>query len=1362
MALRIVLSLCLLASTTPIFAQKYLAELQHFSVVEGLSHREVFAIHQDQEGFIWLATKSGLNRFDGQQFRSWTVEEDALETDEHHYLFEDDQGIVWAFKTPHWFYQSHPTHIDLIYSRLGKNWTFEGYFQGAAPFNKKDIAGFIGNADRRLFFSLTDGQMFVYQNKTFERFRLPFSQPFYILAADPQEGIWGYTGEDYEKPRQLYHVSSSGKKLLDWELPEDTRAININFSETGDLTNAFVFSITAGGEHYQISRNGQVKKNEIKAINNALSLIFPSWDRQATQSPMTNHFWLKSMDHLLVLDAQGNSIFNVGESFPELSSTDIHRIFFDQKGGAWLATTNGFYVLHLNPNRFQQYLYLNEQELTEKTPYSCRGIYTDGKQLWINTYQGRQQINLQAGTLERMPFLPYTSKSGTETLSGYYPLAIHNGKENVLWFGDFIILRHDLQTEEDVIYEWPTSLLKELDIWSLHQDEQGKLWLGTNQGLAYLDEEKEQLEVAFFLNDNGDLGKSTVYSFVPSLNNTVWLATTSGLYEWTPSGNILNRWCVDCAGKYHLPNDEIYHVHEDQSGLLWLATTEGLIQLDPSEKTGANHFRQFTTADGLSNNKLYAVYGDARGNLWMSSDYGIIVFNKKGLQARAYLPSDGTTHSEFNRISHFQSEDGKIYFGSLNGVTALDPVDFYKDQNPLDAPLQITKYQQWDGTSDEFIDQTNELLETQTIRLEPKDRFFRLEFALLNYEDPLQNRYAWQLDGLDQGWTYTKDPFIRVSGLAADSYTLRIKGQTGNGQWSEEIRLNVQVLEPIYRKAWFWGLIFVISALAAFFVYRWRFNQLNKRQMVLENLVRSRTHTIEQQAEELRQMDRLKSRFFTNVSHELRTPLSLMIGPIDSALKTNQLDNRSHTYLKLAQQNGQQLLKLVNEILDLAKLEAKEMQLNEKPLALFPYMRRIAAGFESWAESQQQHFEFHYRPDQYLKIQIDVDKLGRVLNNLLSNAFKFTNPGGSVTLVVEDLPNKLQVQVKDTGRGIREEDLPNIFNRFYQTKHPEQAEEGGTGIGLALCAEFARLMNGKLWVESTWTKGSTFFFEFPKKEVLGTLDSAEAEAIELTQVPAQISAAPLNTDQSLSRILLVEDNPHLKHYIQMILSDHYQVIACGHGAEALEQLKAWQNEQKSVDLILSDIMMPIMDGFQLLEKLKASDTYSGIPVILLTARADLQDRIKALRIGVDDYLVKPFIESELLARIGNLVNRYAKIQQASPEWERPTISQADLSWLAEQEELLTAHLTDPNFTVSVWANTVALSERQLQRKIRALTQLSPLQYLQEARLHQARHFLELGEYQSVAEVAHAVGFAAPATFSRNFKKRFGKSPSAYL
>lgn len=564
----------------------------------------------------------------------------------------------------------------------------------------------------------------------------------------------------------------------------------------------------------------------------------------------------------------------------------------------------------------------------------------------------------------------------------------------------------------------------------------------------------------------------------------------------------------------------------------------------------------------------------------------------------------------------------------------------------------------------------------------------------------------------------------------------------------------------------------------------------------------------EQQAHQLKDLDAAKSRFFANVSHELRTPLTLLLGPVRTLLKENQLTEKQNRLLQMANQSGKQLNQLVNEILDLQKLEMGKMELNQKPTGLPAFISRYVAQFESLAQRQQIDFSFETNLADDLVASIDPEKCRQILYNLLSNAFKFTpaegrvkltlNIGGTAPLPIHQFANspihRLQITVSNTGPGIHPDDLPHVFDRFFQTSRPDKPAEGGTGIGLALCHEYARLFGGNISVESTPGKGSVFSVVFPVTLAdTSQLSQPEARpgAIEMVVSPqVSPSARPVNepaNSTSKPAILVVEDNPELQDYIRLILEEKYHVVTAGNGQEALSVLNGelkmengeWGRPRDisilhSPFLILSDLMMPVMDGYQLLEKLKSDDATRHIPVIMLTARAEAQDRLKALRIGVDDYLTKPFDEEELLARIENLLVNYRNRQAApeqKPDLQLPpaeteevdlALSASDQKWLEQFETYLLKNLSSDILSVSLLAQQFAMSESTLLRQLKRLTGLTPVQYIQEIRLDKARHLLENRTYDSIAKVASEVGYIDPRSFSRLFNKRFGKLPSDFI
>ncbi|MBX2875944.1 MAG: response regulator [Saprospiraceae bacterium] len=557
-------------------------------------------------------------------------------------------------------------------------------------------------------------------------------------------------------------------------------------------------------------------------------------------------------------------------------------------------------------------------------------------------------------------------------------------------------------------------------------------------------------------------------------------------------------------------------------------------------------------------------------------------------------------------------------------------------------------------------------------------------------------------------------------------------------------------------------LLVAVGLLLMMAIYGFYYQRKSSRKLQKQTL------QIQKQAEELKHLDDLKSRFFTNVSHELRTPLSLILGPIRSILSHNSLTEEERHLLSMADKNGTQLNQLVNEILDFSKLESQRVEIQESPVNLYLFLQQLTDRFEYLKHSRNIDFTFDFQGDKEIKVELDQHKFEKVINNLLSNAFKFTPPGGKIKFRQIDEEDSLLFQVEDTGLGIDPKDLPNVFKRYYQAANKPTAQ-AGTGIGLALSYQFVKLFGGEMWAESEVGKGSLFQVRIPKK--LSSFNAGSTEYAEVYTGPAiedHRASAKVTKERN---ILVVEDNEDLRSYLSYILGKRYEMQMVSNGAEAVEYL---EQQQKLPDLIITDLMMPIMDGFQLLAQLRSTQQYSHIPVIMLTAKTNMRDRLTALRIGIDDYLVKPFLEEELVARVDNLL-RYVRPQSQVESYatepgnliephygETIPKNQVDLEWLVELEDVILQQLGDFNLTADVIARKMLISRTQLFRKIKKLTGLTVNQYIQEMRFQEARKLLEDQKHRSVKSVALTVGFKHVKNFSQRFKDRFGRLPSSYF
>lgn len=570
----------------------------------------------------------------------------------------------------------------------------------------------------------------------------------------------------------------------------------------------------------------------------------------------------------------------------------------------------------------------------------------------------------------------------------------------------------------------------------------------------------------------------------------------------------------------------------------------------------------------------------------------------------------------------------------------------------------------------------------------------------------------------------------------------------------KELQLEAQqhLLDEQQKARWYlYGLVALVSILFLGSLTAWRVQLRAKRVLHRQKMI------IEQQANAQQQLDQLKSRFFANVSHELRTPLTLILGPLGQALEDENMTPKHAAMLKMAQRNSRHLLNLVNEILELSKLRATGAGLQEQPTVLYDFLNEITETFQSHVQTRKIELFLNYLPEKSWTLALDRQKLLKIINNLLSNALKFAPNDSTVEVRVENRGPEALIQVSDAGPGIHPEDLPHIFDLYYQSKRPDAKAEGGTGIGLTLSGELAQLMGGRLWAESIFGAGSTFSLAIPAKTCLPEVaapPNLPPDFAGAAYLPAhQPALQPIPGGYAI-RLLVVEDNPDLQEYLRAILFPDYHLTFADNGHTALGFLGG---AEQLPDLILSDVMMPLMDGFQLLEALRDSEAWRNIPVILLTALTGYDDRMRAFRIGIDDYLTKPFSPEELHVRIENALRNLTARRKWTEEnpADAETLQPTD-NWVQKLRETARENLGNPQFNVDDLADRMGIGRKTLYRLVREKTGLSANQLIQELRLLQARELLETGQCRTMRQVAEAVGFRSPDYLSRLYRARFGK------
>ena len=1378
-------------------AQEFVVQSQFYGIEDGLSHRDVQCIHQDQSGIMWFGTKYGLNRFDGYRFKWYTKETHGFQSNRVNHLLEDFKGRFWLFDTDGYFLKK--VHSIDIFDPISEiSITFDQFFNNQAPFLAEDVVSFNRNEKGHMVFLTKDNRITIYDGQ-FRGFPIQLESNNWLF--DIHWSVNDLLWLEYKLP--LSEGKAKGLVVRAYDL-EGNPVHRFRHDVENDYSRIIDFDEN-GMCRYILSKNSfgdtpgsklMVGANEISANTHTNQQeYYPELLKNQAFGPAS---LLKQQDQNIYALFDGKvHVFDVFKKNEEeqlittLDITDATDLYTDSNGLIWVSSQFGLYQVKIKKNQFKRILHKQEGDLS-----AIRNICLDNfNKLWF-VDEGWANLCVADFNKDTLYTVNESHVIQNNLIFGSILVTVYKGKNGQLYYASSNRLtRFDPQTLE---YEY--HLIAGPDrkwgfIWTIYEDNSGRIWFTSDQGdIGNLDKE----QVNWFPKLDSIKPPNYIYHILEEDNGKAWLATDAGLFAFDLNkGEVLKRYWFGGIDNYYFPFDNIYHIHKDKEGTFWLGTGgSGLIRW--SNKGQKSEYTQYSRAHGL-NNVIYAVYEDDNDNFWLPSDNGIIRFNKKSGQIKTYLEEDGITHHEFNRISHFQADDGRLFFGGLNGVTAFHPRDFTGDTSSIHAPLVITDYQQFDSEGKHLDQKEKVLMEEHSIVLQPNDRFFRLEFALLTYQDIEKNLYAYKVEGEDQDWTYQKENFIRFSRLPYGNHILKIKGQGSNGQWSKnELSIRVSVLKPFYLQAWFLIATALSIFVLGFLFYRQRTNQLKKRAELLEKEVDNRTKTIRQQAEELKSLEQLKSRFFSNVSHELRTPLSLMSGPVNKVMKSLSPDDQNFKLLQFVQRSTKQLLKLVNEILDLSKLEDNKLEVNEEPVYFFNYMTEQMAQFSSFATSDRINFEMKYELEKELYLLLDKGKFEKILHNYLSNAIKFTPPKGSVDLIVKNQNEDLLIKIKDSGRGIHPEDLPHVFDRFYQSKQKDVKTEGGTGIGLSLCKELAELLGGKVWAESELGKGSIFFYQFPKKVVSGSdFELSNSEVLPTSNVKPQSLTPELQTSKTVnngqaqsdntkqttsktSTLLIVEDNPDLRDYLSLLLSD-YNVLTAEHGQVAWENLNngGFRDQSQSSnstisythppDLIISDLMMPVMDGFELLEKIKSDDRFRHLPVIMLTAKANIHSKLHALRVGVDDYMLKPFEEEELLTRVKNLLSNYKERQnlalitenENSPSLGDKTarISKADAEWLQIAEGVFYDYLTDSRLNMDFAATQLNLSRRQFHRKLKQLTGLAPNQYLKEIRLKQAYDLLQSGKTKSVKEACYKVGFNDVRYFSTLFRERFGANPS---
>ncbi|MEO1437505.1 MAG: ATP-binding protein, partial [Bacteroidota bacterium] len=794
---------------------------------------------------------------------------------------------------------------------------------------------------------------------------------------------------------------------------------------------------------------------------------------------------------------------------------------------------------------------------------------------------------------------------------------------------------------------------------------------------------------------------------------------------------------------------------EFETVLIWVATKGGgLHRLD----TKSMQFEFLNTKNGLPNDVIYSVLNDEQGSLWLSSNKGIIRYQPSTRDIRQFTADDGLQSDEFNTYAYGKGQDGTLYFGGIKGLNAFHPRDL--GDNPIVPKVQITQLEV-NNQAIQVADSSGILAEameyTQEIQLAHHQNNFSLSFAALEFSAPFKNQFSYYLEGAEAPWSHqSTDHKATYLNQPPGRYTFKLKAANGDGVWNEvPVELKIRILPPWYLSTFayiFYGLLALVVG--------WQLSRFQRKRIELRHAMELE----QQKSERLKELDEAKSRIYTNITHEFRTPLTVISGLV------SQMDD-DRSYKDPIQRNSDQLLNLVNQMLDLRKLESGKLKLHYQQIDMIRYLRYLVGAFQSYADSKQ--ITLHFLPgDESLLMDVDQEKLTRIVYNLLSNALKFTEANGHVYVRTDLQVQQFLLEVKDTGRGIPEEALPNIFNQFYQVDDSSTRKGEGTGIGLTLVKELIKTLDGSIDVESKVGRGTTFKVSLPitntapleetlSKDLRPVISQAEQEAPQVESIITNDAEDP----EHRPNVLIVEDNADVIHYLINCLKADYDIEIAMNGAEGIQ--KAIDN---TPDIIVSDVMMPIKDGFELCQTLKTDMRSSHIPIILLTAKADMDARLEGLQRGADAYLNKPFHQQELLIVMQNqlrvreqLQNKFGRIGTSDQPIDQTDDLPLDLSlenaFLQQIRALVETDLSNTDFGMLDLMRGLGMSRSQIHRKVKVLTGQTPTLFIRSIRLFHAKQLLQDSE-MNISEIAYETGFRSPSYFSKLFLETFGTTPSA--
>ena len=1316
----------------------------YISINEGLSQSTVFSIDQDKRGNMWFATYDGINKYDGYAFTVYQHNEDdpnSIANDISRIVKTDSQGRVWIGTRDGLSRYDEEKDIfqNFFYEKNGKHLQVNG-IEEISP--------------EQLLISTPEG-LIMFDIKESKFRDDSFSTAMHKTIASTL----------YRQDDQIY-IGTSTDGLYTYSITQKTFEKVIPILGTKQIQAILqqsptrIWVATEGAGLFLINPKTKEIKNYLHSPSNPKS-ISSNYIRSLAMDSQ-NRLWIGTFNDLNIYH-EGTDSFASYSSNPvengSLSQRSVRSIFMDSQGGMWLGTYfGGLNYYHPIRNRFKNIRNIPYKNSLSDNVVSCI-VEDKDKNLWIGTNDGG--LNLYNPITQR--FTSYTLQEdesargiGSNNIKAVYV----DEKKSLVYIGTHagglsILHRNSGQVEN---FNQRNSQLVNENVYAILPDGEGNLWLGTLSALVRFNPEQRSFTTIEKEKDGTPVVSKQITTLFRDSHKRLWIGGEEGLSVFKQEG-------LDIQKASILPVSNVTKlftncIYEASNGVIWVGTREGFYCFNEKDK----QIKRYNTTNGLPNNVVYGILEDSFGRLWLSTNRGISCFNPETEKFRNFTESDGLQSNQFNTASYCRTSVGQMYFGGINGITTFRP-ELLLD-NPYTPPVVITKLQLFNKVvrpDDETGILTKNISETKSITLKSWQTAFSIEFVVSNYISGQHNTFAYKLEGYDKEWYYLTDSgTVSYSNLPQGTYQFLVKAANSDGKWNPiPTALEIIVL-PIWYKTW-WALLIFFATFAGFITFVFRFFWMRKSmEAQLEIERRDKEHQ-----EEINQM---KMRFFINISHELRTPLTLILTPLQEII--NKISDRwTRNQLEYIQRNANRLLHLVNQLMDYRRAELGVFELKAKKGNAHQLIQDNFLFYDKLARHKKITYTLHSELEDK-EVLFDANYLELIVNNLLSNAFKYTESGQSITVTLKEENGWLLLQVSDTGIGIPINKQGKIFERFYQI----ESEHVGSGIGLSLVQRLIELHHGRIELDSEENKGSTFSVYLPQdlsvykpSELASNNEQNEEEQVYSTNSKAMYfidtekveNESVESGDKKRGTILIVEDNNEIRRYLNNGLADLFNTLEAGNGEEALEKLK--DNE---VDVIVTDVMMPVMDGIKLCKNVKQNIRTCHIPVIILSAKTDIKDQMEGLQMGADDYIPKPFSLAILTTKIQNMMrtrrrmlDKYAKSLEVEPE--KITFNAMDEALLKRAMAIVEKNMDNIEFSTDEFAREMNMSRSNLHLKLKAITGESTIDFIRKIRFNEAAKLLKDGRY-TVAEVSTMVGFNTPSYFATSFKKYFGCLPTEYI